>query len=243
MFSQAWHVTQKNISIVLVVGLLGACADLIVDIFDTILVPLLINVFVWSYLAVVTHYAVIEERYGFGAVSNYNAYFRYVFCFYLAWIIIIIMAAIPTLLLTFPAIILGLEIFALVGLVLLMIVVTPIVFIVFSLIGVWFPAIALDRDRSFRLALRRGRQTFFWTLGRLIVGPGLFALLEILAELIPVLLFGLDFGSLGDSVFNPFAQVLMLSLNFLAAFSAILFAVVLSNAYLRAVHFEDGTIG
>jgi len=45
-------------------------------------------------------------------------------------------------------------------------------FLILSAIGTWLPASILNNNKALSLALNRGSKLFFWTLTRLIIGPG-----------------------------------------------------------------------
>jgi hypothetical protein len=53
--------------------------------------------------------------------------------------------------------------------------------LIFGLMGTWMPAFVVDRQRGFGNALARGKSTFWYVTGRLIIGPGLLFVLSALA--------------------------------------------------------------
>jgi hypothetical protein len=107
----------------------------------------------------------------------------------------------------------------------------PAALVVFGLLGTWLPAVVTNGDRRVSAAFARGRQTFFYTVPRLFLGPGVVQTILLTgAILLPLhgILAGEVFGAAG---FNPIDLISLPLFYALRGFLVAILAVVLSRAY------------
>ena len=106
--------------------------------------------------------------------------------------------------------------------------------LVLCLAGTLLPAYVADRGRGLGAALSRARRQFFWTLGRMLIGPAIaYAGFMALLFLAPVLL-GSDGVLLDESyVPDPALVVVLVAAFTVQSYAVVMVAVVLSRAFLR----------
>ncbi|MDJ0613370.1 MAG: hypothetical protein QNJ29_06800 [Rhizobiaceae bacterium] len=107
---------------------------------------------------------------------------------------------------------------------------------VLSLVGSWLAASVLKSDTTLSEALKRGRSHFFWTLSRLLVGPGLITILFTVAVSVVTLINGMERYYMSKIV-SPFSIRIGLELlsPLVTVYTVVLIAVVISRAYLICV--------
>jgi hypothetical protein len=217
--------TRRNIGVLLMVTAAILILDALQAFSDTGAGHLVTTTVTWCYLAFAAHAAVLKQTSGFDSISDNE----------MVWKFISRTAGLS--LLTLPvAFVLGFsvgggdaDIIALAVVVFLL----PSILLCFGFLGTMLPAIVARGDYSLRQSFKRGKMTFFYTAGRMIAGPGLvFIVMMAVAISYP---FYAGEGELisADREFNAANLFPAVVLTLISAVNTVMFAVILSKAYIR----------
>ena len=102
-----------------------------------------------------------------------------------------------------------------------------------SLWGTILPATVARDDASFKAAYQKGRPNFWYTYGRMIIGPVLVVVLFVVA-INTVAKIGVPVSVYQDGQFDPVGSIIAGLLHFVSLFTTALAATVLCKTYLRA---------
>lgn len=221
--------TYRNINILFFVVLAIIAIEIAGNLAENSSSFVVASTLTWCYLAFAAHAAVLKNLSGLESISSNNLVWKFFGRTFLLSLLPILVAVLLGLAL--PAeerenaaerLILTMLILAL-----------PLFLITFSLFGTVLPAIVVEGNRSIARAIRRGFKTFFFTAGRLIIGPGvILALMFWFALAYPYSDDGLIMADFENfSVQNLIPAIF---LTFVSAISTVMLAVILSQAYVRA---------
>jgi hypothetical protein len=202
--------------------LFNDCVDAIVGLAIYTLATFVIT----SYLCVATHATLLQDSSGWESVSNTKTMVMYVTrAFILTATFFAASFAAAILILSEDT-----ERDLLIGTAALL--ASPISWFVFALMGTMLPAVVVRGNFSLLRTIQRGRKTFFYTLGRLVAGPGLLFIATVLG--IGTYKYLINAGDVlsvdqGFEIANAVPSAMSVILN---AINVIMFTVIISKAYV-----------
>ena len=106
--------------------------------------------------------------------------------------------------------------------------------LVFGLLGTVLPAFVTNYERGISAAFSRGISQFFWTTGRLLVGPGAIMTAGIIITIIAAIMIDGIGNLLGPDYISSFLTgVLLLIVYSTFALATVMTAWILSSAFKR----------